>query len=163
MYDLDDLLARVADLAQEAIGAVNGQEITWVKYWPYWTETLPYGTTRINRMSVETDLSGDIDLDVYTLGLGLVVGHLTEGVEAEVPTDVYGHIVNLLQFFRAHPELTSTAYPTPPAYLWTQPHGAHLTGIPGGTRTVNAAGVPTPQIVIEFELEVPVLALYDPA
>jgi len=169
MYDLQDVLDRVADMAQEAVGTVIQQgggsavESSWVAYWPYWQETLPYGAVRINSMTTRTDLSGAIDLDVYTLGLELVVGHLQAGEAGEIAGNQVTYIQAILEFFRNHADLTSAAYATPPDDLWIEPHGAHITGIPGGQRTINANGVPTPQLVIEFEVEVPLMALYDPA
>lgn len=169
MYDLQDMLDRVADMAQEAMGAVVQQgggaavEASWVAYWPYWQETLPYGAVRINSMKPRTDLSGFIDLDIYTLGVELIVGHLQAGEAGEIAGDQVTYIQAILEFFRNHADLTSTAYPTTPDYLWPEQHGTHVTGIPGGQRTVNASGVPTPQLVIEFEVEVPLMALYDPA
>lgn len=148
LYDLDDVMDRLVAMEQEAIPG----DIDAAKYWPYQQEGLPYWVNRVLSMEVEPDYEGRV-IDRYTFGLMLVVGHLTQGVKAEIHEDSYAKIGQVLDFFGKRARLTSTEYPDEPDYLAVDEGGAVITGVPNGTRAVANTGIGVTQIVIEFRLQ----------
>lgn len=152
MYDLTEALTRLAAMQEEAIAGSDAKP-----YWPYVQEAMPYWWNRINGMTVRTDLAADADIDVYTVEMGLVVAHLTEGYDGERGDKVTGYIVDVLEHVAEHPLLTSAAYPDELRWLWIEDGGAVITGIPNGTRAIANTGSGPTQVVIGFILTLPLM------
>lgn len=161
-YVLGDVMARLAAMQSEAIvlrgDGISQHGIDAVPYWPYQQEITPYFWNRINSMETE-DISGDITIDRYSIEMGLVCGHFTEGYRGELPALVYSEwIPSVLRYFRAQRWLNTREgiYKTRARWLFNGEE-VGITGIPQGHRTVNNAGVETPQHYIGFILSVPLV------
>lgn len=156
-YDLTDIMNRLPYLQQAALAAI-GQKCDAVSYWPHQQESFPYWTNRIDSMTIETDMADDIDIHRYQITMALVVGHLLEGYKGEPTERAYLWIPAVLDYFRQHRNLTDGAeYRAAPDFLYDEPGGATITGIPNGTRPIQNAGVEGAQIAVLFTLDVPLV------
>lgn len=162
-YDLGEIMARLAAMQSEAIilpgDGISQHGIDAVPYWPYQQEITPYFWNRINAMDSD-EIAGDTTIDRYTIEMGLVCGHFTQGYRGELPAQVYSDwIPAVLKYFRAHRWLNTNEgiYKTRARWLFNGEQ-VEITGIPQGHRTVNNAGVETPQHYIGFILSVPLVA-----
>lgn len=154
-YDLDEALARLAAMQKEAITGCDA-----APYWPYEQEKAPYFWNRINGLTVEKDLSADWIIDRYSIEMGLVVGHLTQGYRGQNYTKVAEYITSVLTYFDAHPMLDTVSgdyIDSELDYLWPEDGGAFITGIPQGTRSASNAGIGTTQIYLGFILDLPLM------
>jgi hypothetical protein len=153
IYDLKEAMDRLLAMEKEAVPGSGG-----VTYWPYSQDKLPYWMNRLNPMTVDTAYSSDVVLDRYSVSALLVIDHFDAGYEGKKFEDAYEtYIPDVLNFFDDNPELTSTDYPTPMRYIAPveDTRGAHITGLPSGTRLVLNSGIGVRQVVLEFTIEVP--------
>lgn len=153
-YDLTVILARLAAMQKEAVSGCDA-----APYWPYQQEATPYWFNRINSMAVDTSLAGDYDLDRYTIEMGLVIAHITQGYQGENYTKIAGWIDDVLSYFEDRGYLNTNAgdYTADYGYIWMEEGGAVITGIPGGTRTINNDGVGATQLYLGFILDLPLM------
>jgi len=151
IYDLGEVMDRLLAMEKEAVPDSGGKE-----YWPYSQDALPYWMNRINGMTVDP-LSADTVIDRWTMSALLVIDHLTANYEGVTFVEAYDIIPAVLQFFDDNPLLTSTAYPDEMLFVFPDEdtRGAHITGLPSGTRTVLNSGTGTRQVVLEFTISVP--------
>jgi len=163
MYDLDNIMLRLAAMEREALSTITDTVVCdAVPYWPHTQENFPYWWNRITNLEIsqEPELAGDVVIDTYTVDCGLVVAHLTAGYKGEMVTRVYTWITRILDYFNTHQDLTSAdpLYTAPCDYVWIEEGGAVLRGIPQGLRSLANSGLgDTQQIVVVFQLEVPLL------
>lgn len=158
-YDLNEAMLRLPEIQRAALAsltpAVNSDA---VEYWPYQQGVFPYWWNRIESMTVETTLSGDIDIHRYTIAMALVVGHLAdEGYQGELPARCYTWIPSILQHFVEHMDLTSVRYPEPLRFLWNKDGGAVITALPNGGRGLTNSGLGTQQLALVFSLDLPLV------
>jgi hypothetical protein len=154
-YDLNGAMVRLAAMQKEAITGCDA-----VPYWPYEQEAGPYWWNRINGLTVETELSADYIIDRYSIEMGLVIAHLTQGYTGQNYDKVAEYITSVLTYFDLHPMLDTVSgdYADDELeFIWPEEGGAMITGIPGGTRTVNNSGVGATQIYLGFILDLPLL------
>lgn len=154
-YDLNEALLRLAAMQKEAITGSDA-----VPYWPYEQERAPYWWNRINGLTVETELAGDVNIDRYSIEMGLVIGHLTEGYKGQNYTRVAEYIVSVLTYFDEHPYLGTVSgdyRDSELRYIWMEDGGAIITGVPGGARTITNSGIGTTQIYLGFILDLPLM------
>lgn len=134
--------------------AVPGEGVV---YWPEKFDKPPYWMNRINSMTVDP-LSADTVIDRYSMSALLVIDHMTADYAGAVfkrAQETY--IPAVIQFFDDNPMLTSTAYPDEMLFVFPDEdtRGAHITGLPGGTRLVLNSGIGVRQVVLEFTISVP--------
>lgn len=155
MYDLAEAMVRLLAMEKEAVSGSGG-----VDYWPYWENQPPYWMNRIRSMEADP-LSVEFVIDRYSVGAILVIDHMTAGYVGEIYARAYStYIPDVIAFFDNHPLLTSTAYPAKMDWMFNDrdTRGAHITGMPGGTRTVlNTGAGATPQVYLEFTVSIPLL------
>ena len=143
--DLDDLLKRVVAMEIEALG-IRALDVLADAL-----DQTPYMTNGLGEFTYDTN-SEDMQADVYTVRMRLIVGHVTEGYKGQAERVLRKHIPILRAFFAAHVGLTSAKFPAPPDYL--SQLGATLKG-GGGTSYFQEPGLPI-QVGTEFRLQVPV-------
>lgn len=154
-YDLNEALLRLAAMQKEAIEGCDA-----VPYWPYEQEKGPYWWNRINSLVIERELAGDVDIDRYTIEMGLVVDHYTAGYKGDNYQMVAEYIGAVLTYFDAHPYLSTDAgdyQDDEMRFIYMEDGGAIITGIPNGTRTTTNAGIQTTQIYLGFILDLPLM------
>lgn len=158
-YDLNEAMKRLPEIQRAALASLTpAVKSDAVEYWPYQQGAFPYWWNRIESMTIETTLAGDIDIHRYTIAMALVIGHLTdEGYDGELPARTYSWIPAIIQYFVDHADLTSTLYPEPLAFLWIERGGAVITGIPTGTRGLTNSGVNAQQLSLVFSLDLPLV------
>jgi len=151
IYDLGEVMDRLLAMEKEVVPGEG------VVYWPEKFDTFPYWMNRINGMTVEP-LSADTVIDRWVMSALLVIDHMTAnyvGTVFKVAQETY--IPAVLQFFDDNPLLTSAAYPDEMLFVFPDEdtRGAHITGLPSGTRTVLNTGIGVKQVVLEFTISVP--------
>lgn len=152
IYDLKEVMDRLLAMENEAISSSGG-----AIYWPHKQDQMPYWMNRINGMTVEP-LSSDHVIDRWIMSALLVIDHYEAGYEGKKFEDAYEtYIPDVIQFFDDNPLLTSTDYPDEMLFVFPDEdtRGAHITGLPSGTRLVLNSGIGVRQVVLEFTIEVP--------
>lgn len=160
-YDLQDVMKRLPVLQKAALGEI-AQKCDAVAYWPYQQEFFPYFWNRIEGMTVEEDVSGDLNIHRYQVSMALVIGHLVEakyvGLISELAYPWIGQVLNYFRQYNPSHLMDGSEYTSAPDWLWTEEGGARIVGIPNGTRTLANSGVGNAlQIAVVFTLEVPLL------
>lgn len=118
MSYLDDMMTRLVDMEQEAIS-----NSVAVKFPLYTQATFPYWTNNVTEFApgrAEDEFEYDEARRVFTVESKYVIGHITEGYTGQPQEQFWSDWITILDFFDAHPGLTSTAYPTPLQYLDAQ-------------------------------------------
>jgi hypothetical protein len=154
---LSQAMTRIADMQIEALAGVtidgSSVEADAVPYFPYQQEAAPYFSNRITNHEVTYE-SDDIVTDTFTITMRLVIGHLEEGYDGELASDMYEYIPAVIAFFDSNPFLTSTNYPAELDYI--EPEDVTIT-VSSGINAFLNSGVGSIQIGTEFTLEVPLL------
>lgn len=154
-YDLNEALLRLAAMQKEAIIGCDA-----VPYWPYQQEARPYWWNRINGLTVETELSADYIIDRYSIQMGLVIAHLSEGYAGQNYDKVAEYITSVITYFDEHPMMDTVSgdYANNELeFIWPEEGGAVITGIPGGANTTTNAGISVTQLFLGFTLDLPFL------
>lgn len=154
IYDLKEVMDRLLAMENEAISSSGG-----AIYWPHKQDQMPYWMNRINGMTVEP-FSSERVIDRWAMSALLVIDHYEAGYEgASFVTAYETYIPAAIQFFDDNPRLSSTEYPDELDFVVTgrDTRGAHITGLPSGTRLVLNSGIGVRQVVLEFTIEVPLM------
>lgn len=149
---LQDAMDRIVAMQKEAVTTADA-----VPYWPYEQASFPYFTNRLGTMTLNQDMSEDIDIYEHTVLMRYVVGHLTEGYRGDLQDSLYDDIASIETYFREHPHLTTNAgsYTTAPDYLFQVARILSHTGVVAFAQ----GGVGQIQIGVEFTLSTPFLRL----
>jgi hypothetical protein len=157
-----DLMKRVVAMQLEAITPLAPDVgVDAVYKWPYQQNRFPYFTNRLGSMPVSGggidpgQYATDIDLYSHQVLMRLVVAHLTQGIDTDVPNNVYDYIVQVEDYFRTHPQMAtdSGTYSTCPDWILEDSRISGHTGIAVFTQ----GGVGQAQIGCEFTLLIPIL------
>jgi hypothetical protein len=159
---LSQAMDRIAAMEKQALADLTPSvPADAVPYFPYEQEAFPYFFNRLsgvepkNSLSDQDEDSGeDIVVEYYNITIRLVIGHLGEGYRGERAKDLYEYIPAVLQFFREHSFLTSTAYPSELDYI-----NPLDISIPNGTGLLvfQNAGIVNFQVGTEFTLRLPII------
>lgn len=158
---LSQALSRIADMQVSALaGMTPSVKADAVPYYPYEQEAYPYFTNRLlgYRAVTSDDEEGmvaeDVAYDEYIIAMRLVMGHLKEGYEGDLPENLYEYVPVLIDYFDDHQLLTSTTYLTELNFV--EPRGVLITGASPYGAFQNAGTINT-QLGIEFSLRLPLL------
>ena len=159
---LHNAMLRIASMEKQALADMTPNVTAdAVDFFPWEQEVPPYFVNWLSgyreRLSIDDqdeDSSEDIPVEWWAVTARLVIGHLGEGYKGEIARDLYDYMPAITQFFRTHPYLTSTAYPTPLDMI-----GPISLVIPDGTglRVFSNAGIVNQQVGTEFTLQIPIL------
>lgn len=158
-YDLNEAMLRLPEIQRGALLSLTPQvQSDAVAFWPYQQSAFPYWWNRIESMTVEEDISGDIDIHRYVIAMALVVGHFVdEGYQGEMPARCYAWIPAIISYFHEHADLTSDLYPDPLRFLWIERGGAIITALPNGGRGMTNSGLGIQQLALVFSLDLPLV------
>lgn len=124
MYDVNELIARLVAIEQEASAALLiGQQVNAVPLWFYTQEGTPYWVNRTAQIGDDQQTAGDEgSIDSVTVEMGLIYGEVTAGFDGEVETTVNEILPGLVAFLRQRVRLQSTTYSNSMNYLY----GCHI-------------------------------------
>ena len=109
--DVNELLARCVVIEKAALAALTPSvSADAVPYFIHTQESFPYFTNRIGNVEVGYD-SNEMDRDIYTVVIRLVVAHITQGYDGVVETDLYNYIPAIITAFNENEGLQSATYP----------------------------------------------------
>lgn len=145
MSEFTDIMDRLVAIEKEAYTGSDAVDhgIHWQEAFPYWINLLgpaTYGWDSENIVIVTRDVQ-----------IRLIVAHLTEGYDGDAEEKLFANLDEILLFFLTHEDLTSTAYPTAPVYLYSTE--TELRADTGLTIWRLADNAPS-QIGIEFTLTI---------
>lgn len=110
--DLNELLARCVQVEKEALTALSPSvSVDSQPNFIYVGEGFPYIVHRISGDDIQYD-SEDMDRDIYTVIIRLVIGHVTSGYTGVNETALYTYIPVIINAFNSNEGLTSVTYPS---------------------------------------------------
>lgn len=115
MSYLDDMMTRLVDMEQEVIA-----NSVAVKYPLYTQASVPYWTNNVTEFTPgrpDDEYEYDEARRIFTVESKYVIGHIDTGYQGQPQEQFWSDWITILDFFDAHPGLTSTAYPVPLQYL----------------------------------------------
>src|SRR4030042_2143630 len=106
---IQETFLRIKAMQKEAVASLKPD--LDVEFWPHQQEgPWPYMTNRLGPMNADfKTYSEDIDVEIHTVLMRLVSGHITEGQISGIQDEVHAYIVLLENYFRTHPLLTTDA------------------------------------------------------
>lgn len=132
-----------------------------VPFFPWEQEAFPYFSNwwqgpedKYSIDDQDEDASEDIGVEWHVVVVRLVIAHLTGGYSGENQANLYDWAPVIQQFFRAHPFLTSTEYPSELDYI--SPVGVQISDCTG-IRVFSNAGISAQQIGCEWTLRIPIM------
>lgn len=118
--DINDTLARIISVGKAAMSGI-GHPADGVPYFYHTQETFPYFTVRMSNMdsagygaSAQTE---EMDSDIYSFVLRLVIGHVTEGYVGEREDLLYDAIPAVKLALNESGDLRAVGYTTAARYL----------------------------------------------
>ena len=151
---LTETLERLAAMEKEAL--TDAGYLCDTKPFFFWQqEAFPYFTNRLGAddpTGITEGYQQDMEQEVYTVRVRLVIAHITQDVPGEPEGLLYDYIPLVNNFIRNHPWLQSTAFPTGMDIL--DPIGVSIESNTG-LMIFNNAGFKSNQVGCEWALRVP--------
>lgn len=149
---INDALTRIIAIAKAALASMTPAVVAdGVPYFYHSQEGYPYFTVRVSNMDSagygDNAITQELDADVYTITLRLVIGHITEGYSGEPEDCLYDYIPVIKAYLNSRDQLQTAGYTTELRYLID----ARCTGA-AGYRVFQNAGIAALQVGTEFTI-----------
>lgn len=146
--DLENILLRVVAIGKEALLSLTPPITADGKPYLYVHDRTPYFCTRISSSEMNSE-SEEINANLYTVELRLIMGKVTEGYDGEIQGKLYRYMPTITAFLQKRIFLQSATYTTRPADLL----GAYYRSCGGLQVWADNSGSGTAQFGTSFLIE----------